>query len=197
MIHLEGVLAGAQEVNDFCSARNWHFCFIGGIAVQRWGEPRLTQDVDLTLVTGFGQEESFIKTFLEAFPGRITDAHEFALQRRVLLARTRAGIPIDAALGALPFEERSIQRATAWKWSESKAIKTCSAEDLVIHKCFAGRDRDWSDVESVLTRQRGKVDLPLIRKELPPLLEIKGTLPMLQKFEEILTSIEARFERAP
>ena len=74
MIQLQGVLSGAQEVHDFCSARGWHFCFIGGIAVQRWGEPRLTQDVDLTLVTGFGNEESFVEAFLEKFPGRITDA---------------------------------------------------------------------------------------------------------------------------
>ena len=194
MIQLQGVLAGAQEVHDFCSARNWRFCFIGGIAVQRWGEPRLTQDVDLTLVTGFGKEESFVKAFLDAFPGRITDAHEFALQHRVLLAQTRSGIPIDAALGALPFEERSIQRATVWKWSERGAIKTCSAEDLVIHKCFAGRDRDWSDLESILTRQGGKLDLGLVRRELPPLLELKGTGPMMRKLEDLLKAIERRFD---
>ena len=30
---------------------------MGGVALQRWGEPRLTQDVDLTLLTGFGDEE--------------------------------------------------------------------------------------------------------------------------------------------
>jgi hypothetical protein len=135
-----------------------------------------------------------VDAFLEEFPGRITDARAFALNHRVLLAQTRAGIPIDAALGALPFEERSIQRATPWKWNENSSIKTCSAEDLVIHKCFAGRDRDWSDVESVLTRQRGNMDFAVVRKELPPLLEIKGTLPMLRKFEEMLTAIEKRFK---
>ncbi len=59
MIHLPGVLAAAVEVQDFCQQRKWRFCFIGGGAVQRWGEPRLTQDVDLTLLTGFGDEEMF------------------------------------------------------------------------------------------------------------------------------------------
>lgn len=32
-----GVLAAAAEVETFCRRMNWRFCFIGGIAVQRWG----------------------------------------------------------------------------------------------------------------------------------------------------------------
>ena len=56
MIHLPGVLAAAGDVQLFCLERHWQFCFIGGVAVQRWGEPRLTQDVDLTVLTGVGNE---------------------------------------------------------------------------------------------------------------------------------------------
>jgi len=47
MIHLLRVLAAAEEVQIFCQKHGWSFCFIGGLAVQRWGEPRLTQDADL------------------------------------------------------------------------------------------------------------------------------------------------------
>ena len=54
------------------------------------------------------------------------------------------------------------------------AIRTCSAEDLIEHKAFAGRERDWLDVEGVLARQGGVLDLQVIRDELPPLLELKG-----------------------
>jgi hypothetical protein len=50
------IFAAALEVQAFCRAQGWQFCFIGAIAVQRWGEPRLTQDVDLTILTGFGGE---------------------------------------------------------------------------------------------------------------------------------------------
>lgn len=32
----------ADEIQSFCRDRGWRFCFIGGIALQRWGEPRLT-----------------------------------------------------------------------------------------------------------------------------------------------------------
>jgi hypothetical protein len=59
VIHLPGVLAAAGEVQRFCLQQRWQFCFIGGVVVQRWGEPRLTQDVDLTLLAGLGNEERF------------------------------------------------------------------------------------------------------------------------------------------
>jgi len=35
MIHLLRVLEAAGEVQRFCQQRDWHFCFIGGLAVQR------------------------------------------------------------------------------------------------------------------------------------------------------------------
>ena len=60
MIHLPGVLATAGEVQRFCHTQGWRFCFIGGVALQRWGEPRLRQAVDLMLLTGFGKEQEFV-----------------------------------------------------------------------------------------------------------------------------------------
>jgi len=50
---MNALFIAAKEVADFMKARRWKFCVIGGLAVQRWGEPRLTQDADLTLLTGF------------------------------------------------------------------------------------------------------------------------------------------------
>ena len=91
----------ANEVQSFCRERGWEFCFIGGLALQRWGEPRLTGDVDLTILTGFGQETAYIEQLCRAYPGRIADAAEFAHRTRVLLLQSARGIPIDISLGAL------------------------------------------------------------------------------------------------
>jgi hypothetical protein len=49
----------------FCDKQGWRACFVGGIAVQRWGEPRVTRDVDLTLLTGFGSEDDFVDLLRE------------------------------------------------------------------------------------------------------------------------------------
>lgn len=71
-------------------------------------------------------------------------------------------------------------------------LNTCSAEDLVIHKSFAGRDLDWSDVERILTRQHGKLDLSLIRSELKPLLALKGEDQAMDKLERIIVKVDQR-----
>ena len=54
---MTGLFEAARQLQAFCDRQGWRSCFIGGIAVQRWGEPRVTRDVDLTLLTGFGGEE--------------------------------------------------------------------------------------------------------------------------------------------
>ena len=192
MIHLPGVLAAAGDVQRFCLERNWQFCFIGGVAVQRWGEPRLTQDVDLTVLTGLGNEERFIDALIGAFASRQRDAREFALRHRVLLIRTGSGVDIDVAFGALPFEERSVRRASPWVWTADTSLITCSAEDLVVHKVFAGRDLDWGDVDRILTRQHGKLDLVQIGEELRPLLELKGEPEAFVRLEQKIGAIDRR-----
>jgi hypothetical protein len=170
---LNPIFAAALEIQDFCCERDWRFCFIGALAVLRWGEPRLTQDVDLTVMTGFGAEPQFVDDLLQGFQGRLPDAREFALGKRVVLLRSSGGIPLDIALGGLPFEERVVQRASPYLISESAALTTCSAEDLVVLKVFAGRAKDWLDVEGVVLRQGHKLDRTLIWRELDPLLELK------------------------
>ncbi len=167
------IFAAALEIQGFCRARDWRFCFIGGLAVQRWGEPRLTRDVDLTLLTGFGDEARYVDELITGFSIRIPDARDFALRHRVALLTSSAGIPIDIALGAMPFEEGAIGRASGFQVAVDASLTTCSAEDLIVFKAFAGRDRDWADIEGILSRQGPRLDEALVWHELLPLLDLK------------------------
>jgi len=180
------IFSAAIDVEQFCDSQGWRFCFIGALAVIRWGEPRLTQDVDLTVLTGFGGEERYIDALLDRFHGRRDDARQFAVRYRVLLLDAGA-VPVDVALGAMPFEERAVSRATAWSLSDEHTIRTCCAEDLIVFKAFAGRDKDWLDVEGIVVRQGRQLDAGLILDELAPLLDLKGTTEDLQRVERVLT----------
>jgi hypothetical protein len=176
-------LSAAVAVQEFCLKRGWPFAFIGGVAVQRWGEPRVTQDVDLTVFVGFGGEEDPIKTMLAAFPGRIPNGAAFALKYRVLLLQSVEGIPIDVALGAFPFEELVTRRATFEEYLPGIRLKVCTAEDLIVFKAFAARSRDWLDVETIITRQTGRLDWIYIRRQLRPLAELKEAPELLDQLE--------------
>ena len=73
------IFRAAVDVQRFCDDQQWRFCIIGALAVIRWGEPRLTQDVDLTILTGFGGEDRYVDALLRRFMGRREDARAFAL----------------------------------------------------------------------------------------------------------------------
>ena len=183
---MNALLATAAEIQNFLQRAGERFCFIGGVALQRWGEPRFTRDVDLTLLCPYGAEARPVERLLAAFAPRIPDASAFALQNRVLLLRGASGIPIDIALGAIPFEERCVGRASEFDFGEVRLL-TCSAEDLVVLKAFAGRARDWADIESVVIRQSRQLNWPLIFEELAPLAELRGgaqTMTRLRRLKE-------------
>lgn len=53
---MENVLEAALEAQRVLTGAGERFCIIGGLALQRWGRPRFTQDVDITLLCPFGAE---------------------------------------------------------------------------------------------------------------------------------------------
>ena len=121
---------------------------------------------------------------------RITDAVDFALSKRVLLARTPSGVGLDIALGALPFEESAMERSSLFTFPPDVQLRTCSAEDLVVMKAFAARPKDWFDVEGVIVRQAAKLDWNYIRRQLQPLAELKGAPEIMDDLERRRTEFE-------
>jgi hypothetical protein len=183
------VIRAAAELQAVCVAEKWRFCFIGGLAVLRWGEPRETVDVDATLLTGFGQEQRFVEILLSKFQPRIDNALQFALTRRVLLLRAQSGVGLDVALGGLPFEEATIARSSLFTFPANVPLRTCSAEDLLVLKAFAAREKDWVDVEGVIVRQGDELDWPYVRAQLTPLAELKEEPELVDELEKRRTKI--------
>lgn len=138
---MKNIFEEALTLQTFLRSKGYRFCINGGIALQRWGEPRTTNDIDLTLLTGFINEEKFIDALLDQYEGRLPDTKEVALDARVLLLRSASGVGIDIALGGMPFETSSVERASEAEFLPGVSLLTCSAEDLVVHKAFIRRSR--------------------------------------------------------
>ena len=153
----------------------------------RWGEPRLTQDIDVSLFTGFGRERDYASILVKAYRTRISNAVDFATQRRVLLLESDDGYGIDIAFAALPFEELVIRRASFFEFLPHLALQTCSAEDLLVFKAFSNRPKDQQDLSGIVARQRSGLDWAYIEAQLEPLLELKddpSILPNLRRLRE-------------
>jgi hypothetical protein len=81
------------------------------LALQRWGEPRFTQDVDLTILCPFGDEKDASRRLAKSLEPRFDGAIDFSAESRVFLARAGNGVPVDIAYGAIDYEIRCIERA--------------------------------------------------------------------------------------
>lgn len=157
------IFDGAVEVCTFLEDNHIPYAVLGGLALQHWGEPRTTQDVDIVLLVPSKQKDDLLQAMLRRFRPRMADALSFAKQYRVLLVRTSSDVPVDISLGIPGYEEEALRRASKVSFNGLPPISILSAEDLIIHKCVAGRPRDIEDVERVLLRQRVKLDLRYIR----------------------------------
>ena len=100
----------AAVLQNFLEAKGWDFFFIGGLAVQVWGEPRLTQDIDLTVFTNLRDETKYIEGFLGIYTPKFSDAKSFALTNRVLPMFTKTGIGIDVTLGGISDISEALRR---------------------------------------------------------------------------------------
>lgn len=172
-----------REVHEFFSKGKIPYVLIGGIALQFWGEPRFTRDVDVTILVSLGDEETTVRKILSFFQPRITDALQFALENRICLVKNKEGYEIDISLGIPGYEEEVIKRSVNCEIEKGYPVRICSAEDLIIHKAVAGRPQDISDIEGIIIRQGNKLDIRYIRKWLKHFSDVLDMKGILARFE--------------
>jgi hypothetical protein len=183
---LHRVFAAALELQEFLQEIGRPYCFIGGMALQRWGEVRYTEDADATVLTGFEFDEQVINLLLSRFKSRVQDGVAFALRNRVVVLTAGNGVGLDVALGALEFEARAASRASAWLLQDGNSLRTCSAEDLIVHKAFAARDQDWADIHGILVRQGSALNVSQIFADLRPLVALKEDESIVPRLEALM-----------
>lgn len=160
---------------------------IGGIAVIAHGVPRLTVDADATvwgeqidlddLVQILGQHQ---------IVPRIPDALNFARQRQVLLLQhDPSGTPIEVSIAWLPFEKEALEKATIIQFAGVE-IPVAAAEDLVIYKALAWRDKDRFDIERLIVLHGHTMDLERIRSFVEQFAKILEDPQRIQEFSQLV-----------
>ncbi|MGH7495995.1 MAG: hypothetical protein ACREOO_26885 [bacterium] len=161
------------------------YAIIGGVAVQKWGEPRATKDVDLTISIPIEKTEKFIANISRSFKGRASDLHAFARRTRVVPIYASNGCSVDISLALPGYEDAVMQRTQSFKLAPRKTVRVCSAEDLIIHKVVAGRPQDLIDLRNVIFRHGEALDHAYIRAWLKEFSLILETDEVLQRFERV------------
>jgi hypothetical protein len=182
---VNGQFEAAWQLHRFLTERRIPYVIIGGIAVQRWGEPRLTIDVDLAILLPPGAEERWLREIAAAFPPRLKDAVAFALEHRVLPVEVPGAGPADLTLVLPGFEEEAIARAIDYDVGDGRRVRLCTAEDLVVYKCVAGRPQDVLDVEGIVHRQGAALDAARIRRWLEEFARLTDDHEIVARFEQL------------
>lgn len=146
---------------------------IGGVAVIARGVPRQTIDIDATVwAEHVSIEELFAVLAIHRIEPRIPDAAAFATQRQVLLLRHRpTGTPLELSLAWLEFEREALERATPVDFGGVR-VRVATAEDLVVFKAVAWRDRDRADIERLIVGHASTLDMARIRSLVGQFCEI-------------------------
>ncbi len=162
------------------------YMIIGGQAVLLYGTPRMTKDIDITLGVDVGQLESLLPAIraigLEIIP---EDFRQFVEQTSVLPTRDEgSGIRVDFIFSFTPYERQAISRSVAVSLLGTE-VMFASAEDVIIHKIFAGRPRDQEDVRSILLKNPG-LDMKYIREWLSKFEKSPEKRGLLKILDEVL-----------
>lgn len=177
-------LAAAWEIHEFLTEQGLAYAIIGGIAVQKWSEPRFTRDVDLAVAAPLDTGSApLVQLITERFRSRSADPLEMARRTRMVLITASNGVNVDISLALPGYEDQLFARAVNYKIAPGKHIRLCSAEDLIIHKAIAGRPQDVSDIQGVVYRQGEKLDIAYIREWLQSFADVLADPQVVERFE--------------
>jgi hypothetical protein len=174
------------DLKRVCDALGLGWYVFGAQAALLYGSARLTADVDITVRLDQLTPEAFAERLRAAgFVLRIDDP-AFIRTTRVLPVLHRAtGIPVDVVLAGPGLEEMFLERAQSHRLA-GITVPVAIAEDIVVMKLLASRDKDREDVVAILGAQGAKLDLSLVRSTLQVLQEALGQSDLLPALEQAL-----------
>ena len=161
-----------RNITNLFDSNNIKYMVIGGLANAKWGLPRATIDIDITLWTSDREIENLI-FLLKDYTLLVDNPLEFIFETRVLPVKTKSYQRIDLIFGSLPFEENAINRAVKVKIGKT-IVNFCTPEDLILLKIISDRSKDIEDVRGVLKFQKESLEYDYLEPritELASLLE--------------------------
>jgi len=188
---VNAIAEAAVETHEWLCAHNVKGFFIGGIAVQFWGEPRATLDVDVCVIVSNEEERCLALDLLKDFHPRISDAAVFAEQSRVVLLVASNGCNVDVSYSGAWLDEEAFERAVSVEILPGRRIPICSAEDLVVYKAVAGRAKDVMDIRGIVRSQSRKMDATRVRRLLTEYSNLTDDDEPLKVFEQLWSESES------
>ena len=181
-------LGTARRLADVLDEDQLPYAIGGALALGVWGAPRATKDVDITIFTRTDELPRVLDSVERA--GIMIDRAAAARGVAQLgLCKGRLGrIIVDIFISEHPQYADMFQRRRKITDAAGGSLWFISAEDLALHKLIFGRDKDVTDLETLLA-VRTELDLAYVRSWLVQMV------PEGDRRIGLLDDLERRFPR--
>jgi predicted nucleotidyltransferase len=170
-----------HEAVTFLENQGYRYALIGGIANQIWGQARFTYDIDIKVWVPATDYKTVRASIAGAFPER---GRSDLAMNPLIVSVIIDEIIVDFLLTTPGYEEHIITRAVQYAVDEL-SIWVCTAEDLIIQKAIAGREKDWQDIEGIIIEQSGKLDQTYLEDWLTQFAEVLEQPEILRQYHHI------------
>ncbi len=162
------LIRAVESLSEVFAARSIRYAVIGGLATFMRGRVRFTKDVDILLDV----PQTMLPELLDDLVAR-----GFTLDPAIVIKEyvrdhitsfPFGQVRIDWLKPILPLYAHALSSAGPRKWSEGHLIQVVTSEGLILTKMVSFRPQDQTDIETLLTANRDKIDVHLIRAEWAP-----------------------------
>lgn len=164
------------------------YAVLGGVAVSLYGMPRLTLDVDISIILEKDRVEEFLKKAHKlGFKPLVSNERKFVGYTGVIPMKFVKGGPLsrcDFIVAQNMLEYLAIKRARTVTLGSSK-VKVITPEDLVLQKLSSDRPRDIEDARGVILRQE-KLDTGYIHMWLKKISKMTKRTDSIRIFDSFL-----------
>ena len=161
-------IRAVESLAEAFDARSVRYALIGGLAYVLRGRPRFTRDVDFLIeipqLVLPGLLDDLVERGCILDPAVVIKEYVREHVTSFLFGRVR----IDWLKPVLPLYTRTLAEAAPVEWTEGHTVRVAMAEGLILTKMVAFRPQDQIDIETLLTANRDKVDVDLIREQWSP-----------------------------
>jgi predicted nucleotidyltransferase len=151
--------------------------FVGGsVASSAWGEPRMTNDVDIVVHVEAHNAANFARAASGDFHHSARELSEASEHPRpwdsVQVNHVPSALKFDCFLVRSELEREELDRAIPAFVAEGVSVPMATPEYVVVAKCrwydlgHRVSDRQWNDILQVLSAQKGRLDLVYVESKL-------------------------------
>lgn len=176
-----------SEAAGLAERGGMEYVIIGGIAVNVWGNPRTTSDVDIVVLLDPDKYAAFLK--LAGRQGFAFNSKKALIQLKTMgMCRLMHGeYHIDFIMGYSDFEKTVFKRKKKIKIFGIN-VWIASPEDVILYKLLSGRNIDLADILNIVETQAGKLDAKYLRARARQMQIDLARTDILKNLEKLLTS---------